>query len=179
MPHAIKDLAVIGLSVFVAYLLAKTDALHAVLLGSGERMILGSFISGLFFTSVFTTPVAIVALGEIALRESPIVVAGVGALGALIGDLFLFSVFDGHISRDADALMKTFSLGKMRSLIRSRIFRWLTPLLGALVIASPLPDEIGLAMMGLTHTRISVLVPISYAMNFIGISIIAAAVRAF
>jgi hypothetical protein len=41
--------------------------------------------------------------------------------------------------------------------------------LGALIIASPLPDEFGLALMGISRMRALVLMPISFVMNALGI----------
>ena len=46
------------------------------------------------------------------------------------------------------------------------------PLTGAIIIASPLPDELGLAMMGLSRVPIAAFIPISYTMNFLGILLI-------
>jgi hypothetical protein len=47
--------------------------------------------------------------------------------------------------------------------------KWISPILGALIIASPLPDEFGLALLGLSRTRISILIPVSFIMNFLGV----------
>ncbi|OGG78335.1 hypothetical protein A3A36_01445 [Candidatus Kaiserbacteria bacterium RIFCSPLOWO2_01_FULL_52_12b] len=57
----------------------------------------------------------------------------------------------------------------MVSIFRPRLFKWLIPFVGALIIASPLPDEAGLAMMGLSKMKTSVFIPISFALNFLGI----------
>jgi len=53
-----------------------------------------------------------------------------------------------------------------------RLFRWSMVLFGALVIASPLPDEIGLAMMGLSKVKTLLFIPISFSLNAFGILII-------
>ena len=45
-------------------------------------------------------------------------------------------------------------------------------MLGALIIASPLPDELGLAMMGVARIKLRVLIPISLVLNFAGIVLI-------
>jgi hypothetical protein len=41
--------------------------------------------------------------------------------------------------------------------------------LGAFIIASPLPDELGLTLMGMSKVRLAVLVPVSFVMNAVGI----------
>jgi hypothetical protein len=47
--------------------------------------------------------------------------------------------------------------------------KWLSPIVGALIIASPLPDEFALTLMGLSKVRLAVLIPISFIMNMLGI----------
>lgn len=58
------------------------------------------------------------------------------------------------------------------SIFRLRIFRWSIAFLGALVIASPLPDELGLMMLGFSKIKTSFFVPISFLLNFLGILVI-------
>ena len=53
-----------------------------------------------------------------------------------------------------------------------RMFRWVLPFVGALIIASPFPDEIGLGLMGLSRMRVRDLMIISFVMNAIGIACI-------
>ncbi len=53
-----------------------------------------------------------------------------------------------------------------------RFFRFFIPFIGALIIASPFPDEIGLAMMGIVKLEPKFLVPISFILNSIGILIL-------
>ena len=57
-------------------------------------------------------------------------------------------------------------------ILHLKFFKWLIPFMGALVVASPLPDEIGLAMMGFSKIRTSLFIPISFLLNFLGILVI-------
>ncbi|HEY4478659.1 MAG TPA: hypothetical protein VI775_02350, partial [Candidatus Paceibacterota bacterium] len=50
--------------------------------------------------------------------------------------------------------------------------KWLSPLIGAFIIASPLPDELGVALLGMSKIRIAVLIPLSFTMNILGIYIL-------
>ncbi len=47
------------------------------------------------------------------------------------------------------------------------------PMLDALIIASPLPDEFGVSLLGLSKVRVAVLLPIAFVMNFLGILAVA------
>ena len=60
----------------------------------------------------------------------------------------------------------------MRIFMRSMHFgfmKWLSPIIGALIIASPLPDEFGITLLGLSKLKIMVLLPIALVMNMLGI----------
>src|SRR3990167_7131268 len=57
-------------------------------------------------------------------------------------------------------------------------FWWVIPALGAVIIASPLPDELGLIMMGLSHIRTATFIVLSFMMNAAGIFAIATAAQA-
>ena len=168
-----KDIGIIVLSVVVAIILIKTGAIEEILKQTRDLWFLDSFIAGMFFTSVFTTVPAIAALGEIAqLSQSVLLVAIFGGLGALCGDLIIFRFMRDRFGEDILRLIRNSGNGKLRSIVRLKSFRWLTLFLGALVIASPLPDELGLTMMGFSKTKTSLFIPVSFVLNSLGILVI-------
>ena len=165
-----RDLGIIVFSIIVAILLIKTGAIEELLKRTQDLWFLGSFIAGMFFTSIFTTAPAIAALGQIAQSsQSVLPVAIFGGLGAMCGDLIIFRFMRDSLGEDIMRLMKNSGNGRFRSLARLKVFRWLTFFLGALVISSPLPDELGLAMMGFSKTKTSILIPVSFVFNSLGI----------
>lgn len=168
-----KDIGIIVLSVIVAILLIKTGTIEEILKQTREVWFLDSFIAGMFFTSVFTTVPAMVALGEIAQSsQSLLLVAMLGGLGALCGDLIIFRFMRDRFGEDIIRLMRDSGNSRLRSIVRLKFFRWLTFFLGALVIASPLPDELGLTMMGFSKTKTSLFIPVSFVFNSLGILVI-------
>jgi hypothetical protein len=168
-----RDTGIIVLSIIVAILLIKTGAIEEVLNQTRDLWFLDSFIAGMFFTSVFTTAPAIVALGEIAQSsQSVFLVAIFGGLGALCGDLIIFRFMRDRFGEDIMRLIRNSGNGKLLSIIRLKSFRWLTFFLGALIIASPLPDELGLTMMGFSKTKTSLFIPVSFVFNSLGILVI-------
>src|SRR3990172_5076652 len=84
-----RDIGAIVLSVFVAIFITESGIINHVL-ASTESHIIGSFIAGIFFTSIFTAVPATVVLVEIVGVNSVLVVALFGAVGALLGDLVIF-----------------------------------------------------------------------------------------
>jgi len=175
MRHVIKDSLAIIAGVLLAIVIADFDVISRILSVSENIRIAGAFIGGLFFTSVLTTALAVVFLGKISLIENIFVVSVVGAAGAALGDLLIFRLFGGHVARDLDGVSKKIKL--KTGFLRSGLFRWFGVLVGGLIIASPLPDELGIAMLGLSRVKLRIFVPVSFAFNFLGILGLAFAAR--
>ena len=171
--NLMRDTGIIALSVIIAILLIKTGAIKGILNQTQDLWFLDSFIAGMFFTSVFTTVPAIVALGEIAQSsQSVFLVAFFGGLGAMCGDLIIFRFMRDRLAGDIMRIINVSGNGRLRSIFRLKLFRWLTFFLGALVIASPLPDELGLTMMGFSKAKTLIFIPVSFISNSLGILIV-------
>ena len=170
--NLIRDLAIIAFSIIIAVLLAKTGALKELLAATHEWKIFSSLLAGMFFVSVFTAAPAVVVLIKIAQTNSILTVAFFAAIGALIGDLVIYYFIKDSLLKDINWLIKKTGRQRFMSIFRLKIFKWLTPLLGAIIIASPIPDEIGLAMMGFSKMKTAIFIPVSFLLNFFGILII-------
>ncbi len=171
--HLIKDVCLLLVSLGAAAVLVVTPSVEQILTSSMETEALASFVAGLFFTSVVTSPAAIVALAQIGAANSPWLVALIGGLGAVIGDLVLFRFIQTHFNKDMEQFLKTKRLRHVFSPSRFRSFTWLLPFIGGLIIASPLPDELGVTLLGVTKLPLKAFVVISYLSNFAGILLIA------
>jgi len=171
--NIIKDITIISLSIIVAVLLVRTQTLARVFTSTKELEIIGSFIAGMFFTSIFTTAPAIITLGEIAQANSVLLTAFFGGLGAVVGDFIIFQFVRDRFSEHLMTLINTKnSKDRLKSLFRIKLFRWLTFLIVGVIIASPLPDELGISFLGFSKTKTSLFIPLSFLFNFIGILII-------
>lgn len=175
----LQDLLIIVFSLLIAVILVKTGVLTEILTSTKELEILGSFIAGMFFTSIFTTAPAMVTLGEIARANSIIPTAAFGAIGAVVGDLIIFRFIRDRLSEHVLELVKHQGVERrIRVLFKSKFSRWLTFLAAGLIIASPLPDELGISLLGLSKMRTSWFIQLSFVFNFIGIIIIGLVARA-
>ena len=171
--NLVRALALVVFSILIAIILAKTGALQNLITSTKEVRFIGSFIAGIFFTSVFTTAPAIVALGEIAHANSVISTALLGGMGALVGDLIIYKLVRDKLSEHLTELIKHQGGGKrLGVLFKMKYFRWLTFLVGGFIIASPLPDELGISLLGFSRMRMRFFVALSLGFNFIGILLI-------
>lgn len=166
----------LAISLLVAILLATSGAFETVLPTLGQYRLIGSFLAGMFYISAFTVAPAAVVLGELAQANGVVSVALFGAAGGVMGDYLIF-----HFVKDRLAT-------GLQDLLRRRRKSWLTALemflprwflftLGALIIASPLPDELGITLLGFSHIRTLFFLPLSFAANFIGILAIGLAAK--
>lgn len=164
-----QDVIMVAIGIAIAVLLVRTGILDTAIYTVKDYYILSSFIAGIFFTSAFTLAPASIALVHIA-QTSPI--GGVvlwGGLGAMCGDLVLFFYIRDKFAEDLMKLMKPSTLRYVLKSLHFGFLKWLSPIMGALIIASPLPDEFGIALLGMSKVRIIILLPISFIMNSIGI----------
>ena len=160
----------------IATWIARSDIIPALLVTG--LLPIEAFIVGFFFTSLLTIAPAGVAFAEMAQSVPTIQLAAWGAAGAVLGDLILFYFVRDALSDDLMPLLRGPWLRKLKALFKSPMLAWAVPVAGALIIASPLPDEVGIAMLGLSKTDLRFLIPISYAMNFLGILLVGWSVQA-
>lgn len=174
----LEDLAIIVLSIIIAIILIKTHVLTSILTSTKEIKLFGSFIAGSFFTSAFTTAPAIVTLGEIAQVNSIWSTALFGAIGAVIGDLIIFKFIKDRFSKHViEVIKQKGSKTRLKLLLRLKFYKWLTFLIGGLIIASPLPDELGISILGFSKMKQSWFILFSFVSNFIGILLIGIVAR--
>jgi hypothetical protein len=172
-PLLVHDVGIIVLSVLIALILMRTDILVNILTSTKELEFLGSFIAGLFFTSIFTTAPAIVTLGEISQASSILGTAFFGTLGAVVGDLIIFRFVEDRLSAHFVELLKEEGVyRRTKKLAKAPLFKWLTFIIGGAILASPLPDELGISILGASKMRASRFAAMSFVFNFVGIVII-------
>lgn len=172
--HLRRDFILIVLNVITAVVVSRLGLFELLLTFTLDSEYIMAFVAGIFFTSFFTTPFAIAVFLALAPEMNIPLMIGIGAIGALCGDLLLFNFIRHTFKDDVDYLLKKKRIAhRFAAVFRRRVFRWVLPFVGALIIASPLPDELGIGMMGVSSMKITTLLPVSFAMNALGISLIA------
>lgn len=161
-----------------AILLVRLDFLGFISVFAAQYATIASFVVGAFFTSILTTTPAIVAIAEFSAHIPPLHIALVGGIGAVCGDLLIFRFVRSPLATYIVASASNKTMVRIGRIIAKSPFWWIVPVMGAAIIASPLPDELGLIMMGLSSIRLWAFLPISYAMNTLGIYLIAVAAQA-
>ncbi len=158
--------------------LAGTPFVDSIIKQIGSFGYLGAFITGIFFVSTFTVAPAAVVLYHIADVLHPLEVALLAGLGAMVGDYFIFRFMTDRVFNEVLPLVKKLHTPKLQLFFKSPYFAWILPLVGAFVIASPLPDEVGVSMRGLSKIKRWKFFLLAFALNSIGIFIIVSTARA-
>src|SRR3989344_1808491 len=144
----IRDGLLIAVSIVIAVLIHQSNFLENFLKVSyGIYFILGVFLTGIFFASTFTVAIATSIFLTYSLTHNPLLIAFFGGLGAFVGDSLIFKFLRNDLIADFEYLEKHFGARIARRIIHSKLTLWFLPILAALVIASPLPDEVGLLML--------------------------------
>lgn len=164
----LKDLIFIFIGIAIALTLHQLGVIDSIARFAGGS-ILSILVVGLFFTSTFTIAPAAVALIHLSNYAPLSEIVLFGAIGAMIGDSIMFFFIR---DRFADDIINSIRPSIKKHIAHSFHFgflKWISPLVGALIIASPIPDEIGLGLMGISKVRTVVLLPVAFVMNALGV----------
>ncbi len=170
-----KNLTFLFLSLLLAIYLFRNETFHSYLLHLGNLGYIGAFIGGILFVSTFTVATATLILLVLAEGLNPVEIGLVAGAGAVIGDVLIFHFIKDGLSGEVRSLYNQVSGRHLTKVIHSRYFSWTFPVIGALLIASPLPDEIGISLMGISKMKFSNFLVLSFVLNSIGIFIIVTA----
>jgi len=173
-----KNTALLVVSVVALIFVLDSEAVTAAIEIIGSWGYLGAFITGIFFTSTFTIAPAIILLYSFSTILQPLEVAAFAGAGAVIGDYILFRFLKDRVFAELRPLVKKFGGSHVKHLFKTPYFAWLMPLVGGAIIASPLPDELGVGILGLSRLKTWQFLVLSFVFNTTGILIITLIARA-
>jgi len=172
-----KNTLLLVVSLIAFLFIAETPLIERFIQRFGELGYLGAFVVGAMFASVFTVAPATIILFEMANLLNPLEVAVIAGLGAMAGDYLIFRLFQDKIIVELKPLFKGFIRPSIRKLFRTPYFSWLIPFFGAIIIASPFPDEVGVSILGLSRIRRWQFLLITFILNATGIIFVVALAR--
>jgi hypothetical protein len=167
-----RNLTLVTLGVFLTLLLSRTQVFNQFLIHVGSWGYLGAFFAGMLFVSTFTVTIGALVLFDLANALNPYLLALIAGLGAVAGDLLIFRlVKDKLLSELTDIYNKDFNGKHITRILHTKYFHWMMPVVGAIIIASPLPDEAGITLMGISKISNLKFMLISFLLNSVGIFI--------
>lgn len=172
-----KNLSIVGLSLLLAMYLLQNQLFHDMLVHLGGWGYLGAFIAGAMFVSTFTVSIGTVVLFILADNHlSALEIGTFAALGAVAADYLIFqSIRSQGVLQEIRTIYFFFGGNKLTRLLHTKYFSWTLPVVGAIIIATPLPDEVGVSLLGISHMRPLHFILLSFVLNFIGIFVVVSA----
>ena len=159
------------LTVIIAYLVFS-DGFHISRNFDILTRYLASFTLGVLYTYGFTSPFATGALIIVSSAQQNIILTGIIAgFGSLIGDLIIFRFIRSSFKDELKKLEKEKLVKWFREKIKKySSLRFFVLLIGCIIIASPLPDELGVTLIA-SYKEITQkwFIMVSYLLNTIGI----------
>ncbi|HVT01190.1 MAG TPA: hypothetical protein VHE53_03060 [Patescibacteria group bacterium] len=164
-----KNITFLVLMFLLSLVIGSFAPFHDFLIWAGYS---AAFIAGVFFISTFTAPISAVTLLILA-EYYPLPYLGLAAIfGAMVSDFFFFSFTKDNLGREIEPIYETLAGNHFNKVISTKHFRWMFPVIGALIILSPLPKDPGLNMIGISKLTRSQFILMSMGMNIVGIAFI-------
>ena len=171
-----KNLTFLLFSLVLAFFVFRNETLHAFLLHLGNFGYVGAFLAGMLFVSTFTVATGAIILLVLTETLSPVEIGLIAGLGAVVGDFVIFRFVKDDIARELKLIYNQFGGNKhFKKVFHTKYFSWTLPVVGAILIASPLPDEVGVSLMGISKMKTYQFLFISFILNAIGIFLVVSA----
>ena len=133
----------------------------------------GTFVAGMLFTYGFTSAPATAIFLILAQHQNIYIASLIGGLGALIGDLFIFSFIRSSFTNEIRKLSRERIVKYFNGRLPGRLKEYLLPVAAGFIIASPLPDEIGVTLLAASKViSTKIFSVVSYLLNTAGIFVI-------
>ncbi len=175
LPIRYPKLLALGLTFVLAYLLFLQgffDVIEPFIHGHGY---LSAFIGGILTSFGFTAAFGIAVFVELSDVMHPLPAAVVGAVGSLLADELIFVFIRASFVDELERLQASPLFARMQTILHherfpERLRRYLLWSVSGFILASPLPDEIGVTMLsGITNIEAKTFAIICLILNMAGI----------
>lgn len=164
------------LSILLAYYIFSRPEVSDFIFYLDEISYLGIFIAGIFIAFGFSAPFA-VGFFITAQPQNLVLAVILGGLGAMTGDILIFKSIKFSFMNEFKELKREKVIKKIREIVQKHtpllIKHYLLYVFAGFIIATPLPDEVGVSMLaGLTTIEPKKLAAISFVLHTIAIFLI-------
>jgi hypothetical protein len=163
-------------AIIASYFIFSNPEVSSFISDLGAFNYLGVFIAGLLFSFGFTSPFS--AGYFIALNPEKIILAGIiGGFGAMLMDVLIFKFIRFSFKNEMNRLKKEAISRKIENILNKTLIGklkiYIMYIFAGILIASPLPDEIGVIILaGLTKVKTTIIMILGFILNTLGIIIL-------
>lgn len=174
-----KNTAILVASLVTFFFFIEHPIVKGAITYIGNFGYLGAFVTGILFVSVFTVAPAAVALFFLAENLNPLLVALFAGVGGVVGDYVIFKFFKDKVFEELTPLFLKNGGNILVKLFKTPHFSWVVPMLGAMIIVSPFPDELGLGLLGATKIKNWQFLLLTFVLDTVGVLLIIVAAKSF
>ena len=174
-----KNSTLLVLSIILFILIADTPYVKGFIEYIGDLGYIGAFIVGMLFVSAFTVIPAAAVLFYLAQNLNPLLISLIAGAGGVLGDYIIFKFLKDRVFEELYPAFMNHGGKPVRKLFRTPYFAWLVPVIGAVIIASPFPDKLGIAMMGLSKVKQWQFLAITFVLDVLAVFLVVIAARSF
>lgn len=160
----------------VSYEFFQTHLFELIAAKLNHEGYLSVFLAGCLFSYGFTTPFAIGLFLTVGDNVNIFYAAPLAAVGALLSDFLIFKFIRSELLDEFNRLKKTRPIQALvfflKEHLRPKAQIYLSWIVGGIIIASPLPDELGVSLLsGFSRINQKAFIVIDYFCNLTGIAI--------
>jgi hypothetical protein len=174
-----KNTALLLLSLIIFFFFAEHPAIKNAISFIGNFGYLGAFFVGIMFVSIFTVAPAGVVLFYMADTLNPLGVALAAGAGGVVGDFLILKYLKDRVFLELKPVFMNHGGKPLRKLFKTPYFAWAVPILGAILIMSPFPDEVGLGLLGISKIKEWQLLGMLFLLDVAGVFLIVITARSF
>lgn len=170
-------LTAVLISILIAVILAQNATFKVWLLSLGSLEYFGALLAGMLFVSSFTAAISIAVIAIMTENINPVALGLIGGVGAVMGDYLIFKLVRNNVQQELSMLFGKEGTSYVKTVLNSKYIAWMLPIVGVLIIASPLPDEMGVSLLGISKISEARFILISYLSNAVGILMVASVAK--
>jgi uncharacterized membrane protein YdjX (TVP38/TMEM64 family) len=163
-------------TIILSYYLFSLPQVKDFVLNLDQFNYLSDFIAGIFFSFGFTTPLSI-GYFVTTYSENIFLTSIIAGIGSVIGDIIIFKTIKISFMDEFKELERKKAIKKIEKIVENNkhvlIRHYLLYIFAGIILASPLPDELGVSMLaGLTTIKTKIFAVISFLLHTIGFYVI-------
>lgn len=170
-----KNITLVFISIVFTIFLSKYNFFNKFLFDAGYVPFAGSLIAGALYVSSSTAALGILMLTDLSKKLSPIEIAILAGLGGAVADFAIFRFFRNDLLSEITPIYNKLGGKHLTKLMYHKSFRWSLPIVGAIIIASPLPDEIGISLLGISKIKSYQFILLCFVLDIIGVFLLVSA----
>lgn len=165
-----KNLTILACTLIISVFLGSNPYFKSFMQDHGLP---AAFLAGGIFISTFTCPIACAMLLVLAEKFPLLQLWLIAAAAAVISDFAFFNLVKDNIGEEIQPIVDEVTDGaKIENAFDNEHFSWIMPIIGGLMILTPLPKAMGLRMIGVRRLKKIQFVALSAVVNTIGIAFI-------